>query len=106
MTIYKRLIYADEFEVIAYDPHVQSEFVNKDFEKSIENADLVLILTDHSEFKLLNSEDFKGMRQNYIVDTKNIIESDMNELNYFNLGTIYNMHKKDRNKDLVTSSPS
>lgn len=106
LTIYKRLIYADEFEVIAYDPHVQSEFVNKDFEKSIENADLVLILTDHSEFKLLNSEDFKGMRQNYIVDTKNIIESDMNELNYFNLGTIYNMHKKDRNKDLVMSSPS
>lgn len=80
----------DEYlDVVAYDPHVELDFVEKDINKATDGASLVLILTDHSEFKILNDDDFKHMKYKIIFDTKNIVKSNFNDVSYFNYGNLY-----------------
>ncbi|MCG4779292.1 UDP-N-acetyl-D-mannosamine dehydrogenase, partial [Eggerthella lenta] len=55
--------------------------------------DLVLILSDHSEFKQLTDGDFGGMRNKYILDTKNVVKTkdEFKEVKYYNFGNLYNL---------------
>ncbi|UDI77344.1 nucleotide sugar dehydrogenase [Staphylococcus taiwanensis] len=86
--IYK-LLQDEQLEVTAYDPHVELDFVEKDIKKATDNASLVLILSDHSEFKTFNDSDFENMKNKIIFDTKNIVKSEFNEVSYFNYGNLY-----------------
>ncbi|MCI2774237.1 nucleotide sugar dehydrogenase [Staphylococcus petrasii] len=86
--IYK-LLQDENLEVVAYDPHVELDFVEKDIKQATDNASLVLILTDHSEFKTFNDSDFLNMKNKIIFDTKNIVKSEFNEVSYFNYGNLY-----------------
>ncbi|AMG64130.1 MULTISPECIES: nucleotide sugar dehydrogenase [Staphylococcus] len=83
------LLQEENFEVTAYDPHVELDFVERDINKAIEDASLVLILSDHSEFKELSDDDFKLMKNKIIFDTKNVVKSNFNDLSYFNYGNLY-----------------
>ncbi|PTK29110.1 nucleotide sugar dehydrogenase [Staphylococcus hominis] len=86
--IYK-LLQEENLEVTAYDPHVKLDFVEKDINKATDHASLVLILTDHSEFKTLADSDFSNMKNKIIFDTKNIVKSEFKEVSYFNYGNLY-----------------
>jgi len=90
--IYEMLT-ASQYEVVAYDPHVKQEFVEKDMETAVKDSDLVLILSDHSEFKQLTDGDFDGMRNKYILDTKNVVKTkdEFKEVKYYNFGNLYNL---------------
>ncbi|MUN95020.1 nucleotide sugar dehydrogenase [Staphylococcus sp. 170179] len=86
--IYK-LLQEENLEVVAYDPHVELDFIEKDITKATTDASLVLILTDHSEFKNLNDDDFKNMKNKVILDTKNVVKTNFNEVSYFNYGNLF-----------------
>ncbi|PKD99966.1 nucleotide sugar dehydrogenase [Macrococcoides caseolyticum] len=90
--IYEMLT-ASQYEVVAYDPHVKQEFVEEDMGTAVKDSDLVLILSDHSEFKQLTDGDFDGMRNRYILDTKNVVKTkdEFEEVKYYNFGNLYNL---------------
>src|SRR5699024_11432576 len=74
--------------VVAYDPHVQMDWVEKDVKKAVADSSLVLVLSDHSEFKQMSDADFSTMKDKNIFDTKNVMTSDFKEVNYYNYGNI------------------
>lgn len=87
--IYELLRERLHINVIAYDPHVKLDFVEKDMEKAVEGASLVLVLSDHSEFKTLRDQHFKNMKHRIIFDTKNVIPDAFEEVDYYNYGNLY-----------------
>ncbi|MGO2040668.1 MAG: nucleotide sugar dehydrogenase [Staphylococcus equorum] len=89
--IYNELKKDSSIETVAYDPHVELSFVEKNFNKAVEGASLILILSDHSEFKNLKDADFKSMANKNIFDTKNIVEhtNEFSEVNYYNYGNLF-----------------
>ncbi|WP_099224828.1 nucleotide sugar dehydrogenase [Listeria costaricensis] len=88
LEIYHKLAEMPQFDIVAYDPHVQATFVERDMETAIMNADLVVVLVDHSEFRTLTSKDFDRMQQQIFLDTRNIMTGLVNEENYYNLGSL------------------
>lgn len=89
MEIYEILRKKPEYEVVAYDPHVKLDFVEKDLEKALDGSDIVLILSDHNEFKALTSEHFSKMNTKQVFDTKNVVKEHTDEINYINYGNLY-----------------
>ena len=78
------------YEVSIHDPHVKEEsFVSK--EEACEGSELILILTDHNEFKgydyaILANE----MKIPKIFDTKNILDTkNYNNIDVINFGNLY-----------------
>jgi UDP-N-acetyl-D-mannosaminuronic acid dehydrogenase len=61
----------------AYDPHIKEnklERQTQNIEEAVEHADLILVLTDHQEFKTMDPESFAGnLRTKLVLDTKNCI---------------------------------
>jgi UDP-N-acetyl-D-mannosaminuronic acid dehydrogenase len=61
----------------AYDPHIKENKLpqqTQQIEEAVAHADMVLILTDHNEFKqLLPEQVMNGMRTKIIFDTKNCL---------------------------------
>ncbi|WP_408868696.1 nucleotide sugar dehydrogenase [Brochothrix campestris] len=93
MEIYEHLTAQQCFEVVAYDPHVEAAFVEKNLAVAINNADLILVLTDHSAFREMDSTTFENMNQKNILDTKNILNVSANDINYINLGNLARIEK-------------
>ncbi|WP_099159456.1 nucleotide sugar dehydrogenase [Virgibacillus ndiopensis] len=89
MDIYEELNARPEFEVVAYDPHVNLGFVEKDLEKALTSSDLVLVLSDHSEFKDMTSAYFGKMNVAQVFDTKNVVKEHSDEVQYINFGNLY-----------------
>ncbi|GAA0289852.1 UDP-N-acetyl-D-mannosaminuronic acid dehydrogenase [Gracilibacillus halotolerans] len=89
MEIYEMLKTKPAYEVVAYDPHVKLDFVEKDLEKALNGSDLVLILSDHNEFKALTSEHYAKMNTKQVFDTKNVVKEHTDEVNYINYGNLY-----------------
>lgn len=63
-------------EVGVYDPHVKHAPCECDsLEAAISGADLLLLMTDHAEFKYLNPRQIaKAMRGRAVFDTRNLLE--------------------------------
>ncbi len=89
--IYQKLLARRDYQVVAYEPHIKADFIEPNLEVALENADLVLILADHSVFKNLQAEDFAKTNQAIVIDTKNILELYKNDENYFNLGNLFEL---------------
>ncbi|MBA3925414.1 nucleotide sugar dehydrogenase [Listeria rustica] len=96
LEIYRELERQQAYEVVAYDPHVEADFVERDMEAATANADLVLILVDHSEFRALTSHDFANMHEMVILDTKQIATNCVGMENYFHLGTLSEISKLEK----------
>ncbi|MDQ0161894.1 nucleotide sugar dehydrogenase [Aeribacillus alveayuensis] len=83
----------------AYDPHIKEnklERQTQNLEEAVNHADLILILTDHNEFKEMLPEKIEGMRSKMILDTKNCINRFAWEKAGFTvvtLGDSKNLHK-------------
>lgn len=76
------------YEIAIYDPHIENpDFTS--FDEAVENADLILILCDHDEFKHLDYNFIsKNMANPVIFDTKNIIKKVPNKIKLFNYGNL------------------
>src|SRR5690625_2239705 len=86
--IYELLRKEENIEVNAYDPHVKMDFVEKNLEEAVQGSSLVLVLSDHSEFKMLTDSNFETMKDKVIFDTKNVMGDGFNEVKYYNYGNI------------------
>ena len=86
--IYELLRKEEVLEVNTYDPHVKMDFVEKDMKSAVTDSSLVLVLSDHSEFKILTDNDFETMKDKVIFDTKNVVPNNFSEVQYYNYGNI------------------
>ena len=86
--IYELLRKEEGLEVNTYDPHVKMDFVEKDMKSAVTDSSLVLVLSDHSEFKILTDNDFETMKEKVIFDTKNVVPNNFSEVQYYNYGNI------------------
>ena len=77
-----------KYEISVYDPHIENpEF--KGFEDAVSDADLILILCDHDEFKNLDYDLIcEKMRRPVIFDTKNIIKEVPDNVKVYNYGNL------------------
>ncbi len=81
------------YEVRIHDDHVGADYMIS-LEESLKGAHMALILTDHNEFKLMNTQLFKSQMVSPIVfDTKNVVQNKSeftdNGLMYMNMGNLY-----------------
>lgn len=84
------------FNLKVFDPHVdqsQTSIPLSSFEDAIKDSNLVLILTDHNEFKNMNFDQLKNlMATPYIFDTRNCIEpNDESGVKVMKLGNLSNV---------------
>ncbi len=80
------------YEIAIYDPHIENPDFTR-FDEAVENADLILILCDHDEFKHLDYNFIsKNMANPVIFDTKNIIKKVPNKIKLFNYGNLYELN--------------
>ncbi|MBS4200638.1 nucleotide sugar dehydrogenase [Bacillus sp. FJAT-49732] len=95
MEIYDMLLSQGKYTIRTFDPHVEGDIVIKDIEEAVFESDLIVVLTDHSEFKELNFNKLSGMSTKRIFDTKNIVQNRSDEYEYINLGNLYKFTKKE-----------
>ncbi|OQM45965.1 MULTISPECIES: nucleotide sugar dehydrogenase [Anoxybacillaceae] len=73
----------------AYDPHIKENQLSQqtqELEQAVAHADMIVILTDHQEFKYLQPEQVGAhMRTSIIFDTKHCIERSLWEENGFDV---------------------
>ena len=81
------------YEISIHDPHLKKDNLVS-LSEALENADLILILCDHNEFKHL---DYKliseKMNQPIIFDTKDIIYKVPSNVTLYNYGNLYKLNK-------------
>ncbi|KGL45580.1 UDP-N-acetyl-D-mannosamine dehydrogenase [Listeria newyorkensis] len=75
-----------KYEVGIFDPHVAS--YSDSIEEATANSSLLLVLTDHKEFKELDLNFTQNMAQQVILDTKNVVKSYSPNTEYLNLGNL------------------
>ena len=80
------------YEIAIHDPHIKNpNFVSLD--DATKDADLILVLCDHNEFKDMDYElILKNMSNPIIFDTKNIIKEIPSEIKLFNYGNLYKLN--------------
>ncbi|MDZ5759260.1 nucleotide sugar dehydrogenase [Carnobacterium maltaromaticum] len=82
------------YELCLYDQHVEVSLENKvdNIVSATKDSSLLLILTDHSEYKNI-SEMTKNMSRELIFDTKNIVNKFGKTATYLNLGNVFSFDK-------------
>jgi len=68
----------DKFDLRVYDPHVKNGFGYplSSLEEAISGADLLLIVTDHADYKFLAPEEIASrMRSKILYDTRNFLDA-------------------------------
>lgn len=93
----RRLLLEENFNVSTYDPYIKQEQVSfylSDYNEAIKEADLIVILTDHDEFKYMNWKEIQLAMKNFnVLDTKNCIENPDKQMCYFTFGNLYELNK-------------
>ncbi|OZU88238.1 UDP-N-acetyl-D-mannosamine dehydrogenase [Virgibacillus indicus] len=93
------------YKVEAYDPYVkqgQVDFKLSSYEDALKDAEVMLILTDHNEFKNINwSEVNRLMKIPNVLDTKNCVENQSEIIHYFNFGNLYELKRNNLLKQNV-----
>jgi len=82
-------ILTKDYEIAIHDPHIDNpNFVS--FKDAVSDADLILILCDHNEFKNL---DYTLIHEDTIIfDTKNIIYKVPDKIKLYNYGNLYELN--------------
>ena len=81
----------NNYDIDVFDPHVAK--FNKKYQYVVKDASLILILTDHDEFNMIDYSELKSfMKEPIIFDTKNFLDFKeiSNEFTVYNYG---NLHK-------------
>ncbi len=79
----------NDYTIAIHDPHINNPDFSE-FDIAVEDADLILILCDHDEFK--NMDYGLINRDTVIFDTKNIIDNAPEEYKIYNYGNIYELN--------------
>ena len=82
------------YDVAVYDPHVNNpEYV--DLDTAVTDADIIVVLTDHNEYKNMNLADIASkMKHPVLFDTRNIVHGeDGTGLTVVNYGDLYKYKK-------------
>lgn len=95
MEIFEMLEQQGNYQIRNFDPHVEGDIVTKDIEDAVLNSDLIVVLTDHNEFKELEFSKLEKMANKRIFDTKNIVKNRSNDFDYINFGNLYKHIKKE-----------
>ncbi|MBI0577952.1 nucleotide sugar dehydrogenase [Neobacillus cucumis] len=86
------------YKLSIYEPHAKQEQVTlplSTFDEAIDQANLILVLTDHNEFKGLDEvKIYSKMINPIIFDTKNCVKINSESIKYYNFGNLYTMSKK------------
>ncbi len=84
-----------KYYVDIYDPHVTNETI-KTYEEALKDANLLLVLTDHNEFKEMDFSKIEELMEEPIIfDTRGIIKNNPNfNVKVINYGTLYEVKKK------------
>ena len=79
----------ENYNIKIYDPHIEK--YNNSFENVVEDSSLILVLTDHDEFKDIDYDVLmKKMKNTIIFDTRDIINDNVPDgISLFNYGNIY-----------------
>ncbi|MBK3493770.1 nucleotide sugar dehydrogenase [Viridibacillus sp. YIM B01967] len=93
--IFEQLHAQSEYEIRAYDPHIKLDWVIQDLEQAVKGSDLIVVLSDHHEFKEFGAADFISMSNKRIFDTKNVVKNVPNDVEYINYGNLYKYTKKE-----------
>lgn len=88
MEIFEMLRQENDYEVVAYDPHVNAPFIEEDSMLATQDADLLLVLANHSEFRNLNPLNLANMNLKIVFDTKNIVENIAFDATYIHMGNL------------------
>lgn len=96
MEIFELLKAQGKYEIRVFDPHVKKRFVEENIEDTIKDSDLVLVLTDHNEFKEMDWNKFSLMNNARILDTKNIVADKSEEIQYINFGNLHQFTNKEK----------
>jgi UDP-N-acetyl-D-mannosaminuronic acid dehydrogenase len=88
LEIAHKLIEDGTYQISIFDPHVDRDWIEKDFKEATRDSDLLLVLSDHNEFKNIVEEDLSEMKQLYVFDTKNVFPSELKLDKYTSLGNI------------------
>ncbi|KZE08377.1 UDP-glucose dehydrogenase [Bacillus mycoides] len=86
------LLHEQGYEVAIHDPYIQGNFFKTlSSEEAVEEADLLLVLADHSEFSSMDYNKLAAkMRQPLLFDTRNcIVENPGIDMKIINFGNIY-----------------
>ena len=83
---------SNNYKIAIHDPHIDNpNFVG--FDEATKDADLILILCDHDEFKHMDYESIiKNAKNPVIFDTKNIIKEVPDEITLYNYGNLYKLN--------------
>ncbi|RBQ22788.1 UDP-N-acetyl-D-mannosamine dehydrogenase [Candidatus Methanobinarius endosymbioticus] len=83
------LLKNEDFKIDIYDPHVENKKYHN-FEKTIKDAAICIVLSDHDEFKNLDFNLMtKAMKKPIIFDTKNIVKNkDKEKIEIINYGNL------------------
>ena len=83
---------SNDYKIAIHDPHIENpNFVSLD--EATKDADLILVLCDHNEFKHLDYDLIsKNMVRPVIFDTKNIIKEVPSEIKLYNYGNLYELN--------------
>lgn len=79
-----------DYTIMMYDPHVRNQSTTT-LEEAVRNADLILVLCDHKEFRTLNHKQLaEWMKQPILFDTKNFFDAQEGSgLTIINYGNLY-----------------
>lgn len=94
MEIYDLLLNENRYEVRAFDSHVEGDIVYADMEQAVDQSDLIVVLTDHDEYKNIDFSKLSNMATKRIFDTKNIVGNNSDDFEYINFGNLYQYTKK------------
>ncbi|MGD6843056.1 nucleotide sugar dehydrogenase [Bacillus infantis] len=94
MEIRELLLQQGKYEIRSHDPHVELDWVTKDFEEAVMNSSLAVILTDHNEFKELDFGKMAKMTDKRIFDTKKIVQNLSDEIEYIHFGNLFHYNKE------------
>ncbi len=83
-----------KYEIRAFDPHVKNDIVIDDMKEALHQSDLIVVLTDHNEFKELTLRDLGTMNTKRIFDTKNIVPLREEDIEYINFGNLSQFTKR------------
>jgi UDP-N-acetyl-D-mannosaminuronic acid dehydrogenase len=88
------LLEKEGFEIAIHDPHVETnELELVSLNKAVKDADMILILADHDEFKAIDYDELaKEMRTPILFDTKNIIDTMKYEADKIQVRNLGNVH--------------
>jgi len=92
LEIYEKLKENSRYDVVAYDPHVREEQVSfplSTFDEAVKDAHLIVILTDHNEFKSIRAQELKTMKTPVVFDTRNCLNID--GITLYKLGNLANV---------------